>query len=926
MTTPLLTTKLYIPPPRPNLVPRPRLVERLDAGLGRKLILVSAPAGFGKTTLLSEWIQGGGLRDPRFAWLSLDEDDNDPAHFFAYFIAALETVQPDVGTDARSLLQSPRPQPLKSVLTLLINSLAGALAGDPPGRSLVLVLDDYHVVEEPAIHEGVMFLIDHMPPQLHLVIATRSDPPLSLAGLRARGHLAELRAAALRFTPDETADFLNRVMGLNLAATDIAALESRTEGWIAGLQLAALSMQGDEDIPGFVAAFAGSQRYILDYLVEEVLQRQPEHVQSFLLQTSILDRLSGPLCDAVLGRDEGRRGAAGSSASVLEYLEHANLFLVPLDDHREWFRYHHLFADFLRARARLQFGEGGLATLHLRASEWYERHAKTLEDTELMAEAIDHAIFAGDLERAARLIEMSAEWVLMRSEVATLLSWTRRLSPDAIHARPLLWLYHTGMQILQGCPLDVVEAGVQEIEVADRSGSIAGEIAAFRGLLSTYQGDGRRSAELARQALERLPGERIFLRSLVAGYLGLNYIYSGDFAAARWALDESMRIGREVGNLMTIVLAQCHLAELAVIQGQLREAIELYERALNLAVDGEGRPRPIAGLALIGMGRVLHELDDQAGAGRCLTQGIELIKRWGEVAAVSGYTGLARLKQSQGDLTGANEAIQKAREIARKFDAMEIDDLMVDWQQVDLWLARGHLEAAASWAESRRGALDEQRQESFSLPRVFECRALARIYLALDRTSEALELLEPARKAAERSGWTFFVIQALILQALALRAQGDIEQALEPLERALALAEPGGWVRIFVDEGQPMAAMLSHVLARSRTPGVAPDYVARLLAAFPSEMRVRPPRPDSESSLPRASLLIEPLSDRELEVLRLIAAGLSNREIAQELVVAISTVKTHVNNIYRKLDVSRRTQAVARAKELNLLYNTRRWV
>ncbi len=945
MNTPLLTTKLYIPPVRPELVPRPRLIERLNDGLNGKLTLISAPAGFGKTTLLSEWIHQYAEEQPippasqlprspaQFAWLSLGDEDNDPIRFFNYVIAALETLHEDVGADARALLQSPKPPPLKSILTLLINSLA-TLPDTPStqsGQCTVLVLDDYHVIEENSIHEAMAFLLDHMPPHMHLVIASRVDPPLPLARLRTRGQLVELREANLRFTRDEALAFLNQAMEIGLSSEDVVALEARTEGWAAGLQLAALSMRGRdrERIPEFIAAFSGSHRHVIDYLAEEVMAQQPDKIHDFLCQTAILDRLTAPLCDAVTGRED--------SDALLRQLDVTHLFLVPLDDQRKWYRYHHLFADFLRSHLRQDMPDR-ITDLHRRAAEWYQRQGLTTE-------AVGHALSAADFERAADLIEEVVEATMMRSEIATLHSWVEALPDDIMRAHPRLCVYQAWVLLLTGHPLETAEALLREAEETDMTGSVAGEVILFRALIATYQGDARQSVELAQEALELLPEDSLFLRSLTAGFLGVNYLWSGDIAAARRALDEAASISQKVGNLMNAVLALCHLAEVAMIQGQPFEGQSLYNQAIELAVDEQGRPRPISGVALIGLGGLLREWNDLEAAERHIIEGIELTRKWGEVGGISGYGQLARLKQAQGDIKGARQAIQTAEQIAKNFDAMQVDDRLVDVYQVRLWIAEGNLEAATHWAGERGLTPDvslnemEKKQAggtSVSLIRSIEYIMLAQVYIAQNRPDEALRVLGSMLQATEAAGWTAFVIQILTLQALALQARGDTSEAMAALERALLLAEPGGFVRVFVDEGEPLAALLRQTTSR----GIAPGYVSKLQSALDAEVQrskgaeeqpvlsvprgsggdkrnlvtFSPPHPS-----PPAPPLVEPLSERELEVLELIAAGLSNREIADCLVVAISTVKTHINNIYRKLDVSKRIQAVARARELNLL-------
>ncbi len=936
MVAPLLTTKLYIPPIRLGLVSRPRLIERLNAGLDRKLTLISAPAGFGKTTLMSEWV--GNCGRP-IAWVSLDESDNDPVRFLAYFVAALQKVEPNIGEGVLNAFQAPQPPPIESVLTVLINEIVAI------SFPFALVLDDYHLITAQPIHDALTFLLDHLPGNMHLVIATRADPPLPIARLRGRGQLTELRLTDLRFTPDQVTEFLNQVMGLDLSADDVAALASRTEGWIAGLQMAAASMQGQEDVAGFIQAFTGSDRYILDYLVEEVLQRQPNHVQTFLLQTAILDRLTGPLCDAVTGRLEIRDQATTNlqSQAILEYLESSNLFIVPLDNERQWYRYHRLFADLLRKRLH-QSQPDLVQTLHRRASAWYEQNGS-------MAEAIDHALSAGDFERAAHLVEQVAEATLMRSEIATFLGWVEALPDELVRARPLLCIYHAGALLWGSRPLDAIEARLQDAVEADPDGSVTGKVAAIRALLAALQGEVRHSTELSHRALELLPEESLFLRSVVVGSLGLVHLWSDDLVAATRIFDELARIGQKTGNLMFTVIALRRLARLRTRQGQLYEARALYEQALELAVDRQRRPLPIAGFALIGLGELWREWNDLEAATRHLAEGIKLARKWGESGTIEGYMTLARVRQALGDEDGAREAIQKAQRLALKTDTTELDDLGVALQQARLWIAQGNLEATLRWVKERglalspalpapsaaegsgvegpvlsgvegsdRDAGPAASEASDDLLdyhlRKYEHLVLARVLIKQDQPDEALALLDPLLPRMEQQGRTGLVIEIQVLRALAFQAQGDDAQALAALEQALSLAEPGGYVRIFVDEGPPMARLLYEAAAR----GIAPTYVGRLLVAFDtsesaSEYGSIGATPTHTHSQP----LIEPLSEREIEVLQLIAEGLSNREIARKLFLSMSTVKVHTYNIYSKLGVHSRTQAVAKARALGIL-------
>ncbi len=634
---------------------RPRLLERLDQGLreGSRLILISAPAGFGKTTLLSEWHSSPAGRAYPLAWLSLDTDDNDAVRFLTYFIAALVSVHADVGIETLTLLQSSQPAPIKAALVTLINSLASLTT------EFVLVLDDYHVIEARSIHQMLTFVLERMPPPMHLVIASRSDPPLPLAGLRARGQLVELRAADLAFAADEVAVFLNQVMDLNLTPEQIVALEASTEGWIAGLQLAALSLQGCSDIPDFIADFSGSQRYILDYLAEQVLQRQSRRLQMFLLQTSILDRMSGALCDAVLQSDV-------SSQDVLEGLDRANLFLVPLDERREWYRYHHLFAEFLRARLQRAQPEV-VCTLHSRASEWFEQNGLTTE-------AVDHALAAGDFERAARLIEQIGRTVLMRSDMAKPLAWLRALPDELLRSRPRLRLLQAWGALLGRFQVDTAESHLRDAErglaaevpgpTAERA-NIAGEVIALRGLVAVFRGDVQRVAELAEQALEQLPEEDLFLRSVVAFSHGTQHVQDGDAGAAISAYAEAAEIARREGNILITIAAMCQVAEQQILQGRLHQAAETYQQALQWATDRGAQWLSVAGLAWVGIGEVLREWNHLDEATRHLVQGIELSAQWDEALAIDGYISLARVKQAQGDRRGAGDAMLEVKSLAQ---------------------------------------------------------------------------------------------------------------------------------------------------------------------------------------------------------------------------------------------------------------------
>ena len=892
----LLTTKLHVPLVRPNLVARPHLVELVDQELSSRLTLISAPAGSGKTTLLAEWIAS---RKPSVAWLSLDIGDNDPARFWAYVILALQGIHDELGESALAALRSPQLRTVEAIPAVLVDEISGLpITGHP----FVLVLDDYHVIENTRIHESLAFLLDNLPSQLRLVVSTRADPPLPLARYRARGQLVEVYADNLRFTPDETATLLNRVMGLNLSVGDIAALADRTEGWAVGLQMAALAIQGPLSIQGrraehisdFVRAFSGSHHYVLDYLVEEVFNHQPASVQTFLLHTSILERLSGPLCDAVTEQTD--------SQAMLERLEKANLFLTPLDDERRWYRYHHLFADLLRARLQ-QSQRGQATTLHIRAAEWYEKN-------EWVVEAVGHALEARDYERAARLVEQNAIALISRGQLTTVLNWGKAIPADVAQRRPGLCVQQA-WALTFASELDSVEPRLQAIEqqiqpdaTAPETRDVLGSIALIRALMADLHGDLPRAIELAQLADTLLLKTNLTTRSIIPFILGRAYRAQGDLAKAEAALGEIVKIGQAVDNLWTISVGMCELAALRRIQGKLREATDLYSQVQQLATERGCRQFGSLAGADVGMSTVLLEQDQLDEARRCAEDGLKHMLGWQSPNDLTmAHTTLARVLLAQGDLERADAILQQAEDIKHKSHVFPYYGILVDTCRVRLWLAQSNLADAARWANEK--ACDESNS-----PVMHEYAQImvARVFIAESRFDQAASLLARLAASAEAGGRIGRLIEILALEAVAFQMQRDTPRALVTLEKALLLAMPEGYVRVFVDAGEPVRQLLEKIKAKG---GGMVAYATKLLAADGGE------RLQSSAFIPQP--LAEPLSERELQVLRLVADGLSNREIADKLFISIRTVKKHVENIHGKLGAKSRTQAVAQARELKLL-------
>ena len=884
MSTQILTTKFYIPPSRAKIVLRPHLVERLNEGLATdcKLTLISAPAGFGKTTLVSEWV---AVCERPVAWLSLDDGDNDPTRFLMYLVSALQTlvlsedegISTNIGARVLSVLQSPQPPSTESILTSLINEITTI------PDSFVLVLDDYHVIDSKSIDKALSYMLNHLPPQMNLVITTREDPQLPLSRLRARSQLTELRAADLRFAPAEAAEFLNQVMDLNLSVEDIIALETRTEGWIAGLQLAAISMRGDQDTASFIKSFTGSHHFVLDYLLEEVLQQQSVAVQNFLLRTSILERMCGPLCESVLLK------YSVSGQETLEYLERANLFIVPLDNERRWYRYHHLFAELLRHRLQQS---GNVAEYHIRASQWNE-------DNGLELDAFHHAVAANDVERALRLIQGKGMPLHVRGALVPVLNWLESLPTTVLDERPMLWVMYAGALTTAGQTADVeqtlkaAEAALQGAELDIDTRDILGRIANNRATLAFIQYQADTAIVQALRALEYLRPDNLPVRNISTWALGAAYEQKGDRTAANLAFTEAISISQAIKHTFVTKLATMGLGRVQETENRLYLAAETYQHALKLF--GE-YPLPSASEAYLGLARICYEWNDLDAAEQHGQQSLRLAQQWdrGIDRYIVCEVFLARLKLARGDAAGAAAMLAVAENSVRQHKFVH-RILEVAAAQVLVLLRQGKLESAAQLAQTHELPFSQ-----------------AQVYLSQGDPASALVVLERLRQQMDEKGWQDERLKVMVLQTVALHAYGEKDKAMQLLSEALALAEPGGFIRIFVDEGELMQLLIKEY-SRNRDHPLS-DYVDKLLVAF-----TLPAAAPKSAVIRQKSDLQEPLSEREQEVLVLLGSELNGPEIAGQLIVSLNTFRSHTKNIYKKLGVNNRRAAVRRAEELDLL-------
>jgi LuxR family maltose regulon positive regulatory protein len=910
----LLATKLHIPAARPGFVTRPRLVAKLDEGLARTLILVCAPAGFGKTALLADWTHRSSRS---VAWLSLDSGDNDPVRLWRHVIAAFDRIRPGTARRMEPILGPPSPPSLDGLVGALINELESQAAEE----DVLLVLDDYHQIESPAVHGSLTFLLAHLPPRVHLVVSARADPPLPLARLRAAGQLAEFRANDLRFTREEAAAALREVVGHELPLTEasLTALDARTEGWAAGVQLAALSLRDHPDVERFIMRFSGSHRYVLDYLTEEVLERQPSDVRSFLLETSVLDRLSGDLCDAVTGRTD--------SQAMLEAVERANLFLVPLDDVRRWWRYHHLFADLLRVRLS-QDGHDKLEELHRKAADWHEKHG-------LADDAVRHALAAGDAHRAARLVEYYADGCIQGGREATLRRWLAALPAELVASRPRLLLARSLVALVEG-DLSVLEDTLDAAERAFANdpneafessvgthaswmANVPAMIARGRGALAEFRGDADGALAFSRRAVALVAEGEQLLEALSRAVLGRAERLGGQLEDAERTFTLLIERSHATAQPELVAWAFHLLAQVQQARGNLDGAGQTYRRAHELTVKSE-HTAPLPGaVAYLGLAEVAYQRGELGVALDHITRGVALCRQTANATLIaSGLTTLAWVRQAQGDPVGAREAMSQAVEIGLGSDVVDLIN-PAPARRARLLLAQGVVEAAAAWTAERRLSAGDDPDYAWEPAYL----TLARVLRAQGQAAEALGLLERLHARATREGRKGSIIEIQALRALASADRGDEAGALSFLTDALALAHPEGYVRIFADEGPAMGGLLGRLLAHQRTAqaggDVPAEYVGRLMAAVEPDAERPPGTTPARSGSVIVPGLVEALSERELEVLRLLAAGKANSQIAEELYVTLHTVKKHITHIVGKLGAANRTEAAARARELGLV-------
>ncbi len=914
METLLLHTKLYIPQLPSNHVARPHLVQKLNQGLKSILTLVAAPAGFGKTSLLCEWVHQSAQR---IAWLSLEKDDNDLERFLSYVIAAIQEIDERFGLELQTSLQAPQPPPVEILLTMLVNEI------DTIENNFSLVLDDYHVITTPAIHHALNFILNHAPPRMHLLIASRADPFLPLPRFRARGQMIELRADDVRFTPQETAAYLNHVMGLGLSADHIASLQKRTEGWIAGLHLAALSMKGMQNPAQFIATLIGDDRYIIDYLVDEVLAQRPSGTKDFLLKTSILARMNAPLCDAVTGQS--------NSKVTLGALDQANLFIVPLDNRRHWYRYHRLFADLLRQRLEESYSPFEITSLHQLASRWYEQN-------DYLFESIEHSLAGEDYENAIRLIEQGTEQIFATSQLVALTRIWDQIPQDHLLNHPKLCMIFSWAWLATGHP-DETDACLQLVErsIGEEASVLSSEneaeynlspealgalveVAVIRAQLAISRGDIPEALKLSQLVHPLLDDEKgaylynppVASMTVVNFSLGLAHEFSGELEAAENALTEALVLGKEQGNIHIVAVTHGHLAKIHRIRGQIQSAMQFCKQGISDLTEMAGGRTPMSGLLLSELGLIQYEHNDLKLAQDSFQEAINLAKPWAFwEGLLPAYSGQARVKLAQGDKEGAFEALDELESLGKISPERMMP--VLNSSRARLWASEGNLTAAMDWVHAAGMDIDDE----ISYPQEGDFILFARILIAAKKWDEADRLIGRLVTAAETGKRNGRLLELLVLRASLLEAQRKGEEALEVITRALEIGKINGYVRVFLDQGAPMADLMRRTLSR----GIESEYVSKLLAAIERETKDEGRMTDDATSSGVLGPLsfVEKLSDRELEVLRLLKTELSGPEIARELTIALSTMRTHTQNIFSKLNVSNRRAAVRRAEELEIL-------
>ncbi|MFO7622923.1 MAG: LuxR C-terminal-related transcriptional regulator [Anaerolineales bacterium] len=888
MSTPILTTKFFIPPTRKELVQRQRLLNRLSQGIERKLTLVSGPAGFGKTTLLSAWV--AELQRP-VGWISLDAADNDWSSFVAFLIKGLQKISAGIANDIVEMLYSAKTQESDALITYLINQIAEIQT------PFLLVLDDYHVITDTRIHDLLQLILENQPAQMHLVISTRSDPPWPLARWRARGELSEMRTQHLRFNLEETAIFLNETMGLGLSRQNVEQLEARIEGWAAGLQMAALSLKDREDVPGFIQVFTGSHRFVFDYLVDEVFRGLSTEIQDFLLTTSILDRMCAQLCDHIRG--------ASDSQDILEQLEQMNLFVIPLDGHRCWYRYHHLFAELIQQISRQKFSRQ-MPELHRKAREWYQQNG-------LVSEAIHHGVAEGNFEQVADLIEKDFIATLEKRDRIALIRWLETLPAGVIQSRPWLSLASAYVLLPTGLTQEVArllqqaESSIKQLATPEAE-HIRSYIAYVQAELKARSADMAATIAYARKSLEYLPPEDKRLRCSAASILGTALQRSGAFEDAGQAFIDGIAAGRTIGDSNAVISLYGDLIGLFVEQSKLHQAYAYCQEALQFieaSFQKRGRYTPGAAYIHFRLSTILRHWNDLEGSLHHAQISNEILRKWGLQYRLN-FINLAIAQHAVGAYAEAHRVLSVAEQVAQKQSAYWIDDVKAT--RVSFWLAEGNLVAASQWALERK--LDTERDLSYQNQLVYRTLAHVRVVQgqggdenALD---EAVRLLAGLEMIYQNSGAIAYLLQTFILQALAFQASGKLNQALKSLGKALSLGEGGGYLRAFIREGEPMEKLLRNAVAR----GNGTPYIEELLRGLESQRK--------RSSASRSSLLIDPLTDRERDVLRCLETSMTVPEMATSLVISIETVRTHIKRIYRKLDVHSRFEAITKAKKLNL--------